>query len=77
MNSHHQFLVGCIGQNVGTKLRLELQLATGRIALLHHVQKELGATSVPCARTRADQKVPNELSMRFLVAVALTAPRGL
>jgi len=77
MNSHHQFLVGCIGQNVGTKLRLELQLATGRIARLRDARRMFGATSVPCARTRADQKVPNELSMRFLVAVALTAPRGL
>jgi len=41
------------GQNAGTNLRLELQLATGRIARLHGAQKMFGATSAPCAPASA------------------------
>src|SRR5215831_9175885 len=56
------------GQNAGTKLRLELQQATSRIARLYDAQKMFGATYVLCAGTRAPKS-----PMRSLVAVALMA----
>jgi hypothetical protein len=55
------------------KAELELQLATGRIARLHDARKMFGRRKRPMRSHRADQIVPNEVSMRFLVAVALTA----
>src|SRR5262249_30116062 len=59
------------GQNAGTKLRLELQQATRRIARFYDAEKMFGATYVLCAGTRGPKSpIPSRVAVELMALIA-------